>query len=106
MTNLRDRLREERKRLGLNQTALGTAGGVSKDAQLNYENGSRNPDATYLSAIAGIGVDVQFLLTGVRRMEAPQSVDELQLLADYKQLGAEDQLAIRRVVASLAKRNV
>lgn len=61
-----DRLKEERKRLGLNQSQLGAAGGVSKGAQINYESGARAPDATYLSAISSAGIDVPYLFTGHR----------------------------------------
>lgn len=61
-----ERLRSERKRLGVSQTEFGEWGGVSKNAQANYENGSRNPDANYLAAVAKIGVDVNYVLTGDR----------------------------------------
>lgn len=60
------RLREERERLGLNQVDFGAVGGVKKVAQINYEKGERQPDAAYLSAVAAAGVDVLYVLTGVR----------------------------------------
>jgi transcriptional regulator with XRE-family HTH domain len=66
MTTFFERLREERLRLGLNQTEFGTLGGVQKDAQLKYEAGKRKPDADYLSAIAAAGADVTYILTGTR----------------------------------------
>jgi transcriptional regulator with XRE-family HTH domain len=62
------RLREERERLGFNQTAFGEVAGVRKQAQLNYEKGERNPDAAYLAAIATAGADVLYILTGQRAM--------------------------------------
>lgn len=74
MSDFSTRLKAERKRLGLSQVELGTAGGVSKDAQLNYESGSRSPNADYLQAIAAAGVDVFYLLNGSR-----QSADGLPL---------------------------
>ncbi|WP_414502636.1 XRE family transcriptional regulator [Zymobacter sp. IVIA_5232.4 C2] len=64
-----ERLRSERKRLGLNQADLGKAGGVQLLAQSNYENGKRTPSAEYLSAVAKQGVDVQYVLTGVRAIQ-------------------------------------
>mgnify|MGYP000715236013 FL=1 len=67
-----ERLREERIRLGLSQAQLGEIGGVQKQAQLKYEKGDRQPDARYLEAVAGAGVDVLYVLTG-RRMSAPVS---------------------------------
>lgn len=66
MSNFSERLKAERKRLGLTQSDLGVAGGVSKGAQLNYESGERSPTAEYLQGIALIGVDVGYLLTGNR----------------------------------------
>lgn len=44
------RLREERERFGMSQTAFGQAGGVQKQAQINYESDLRSPDAIYLSS--------------------------------------------------------
>lgn len=61
-----ERLREERERLGLSQSVLGDIGGVKKRAQINYESGERSPDAVYLRGVAQVGVDVQYVLLGVR----------------------------------------
>ena len=66
MDHLHARLKSERVRLGLTQDALGAAGGVKKNAQFKYEQGSRVPDADYLAAVASIGVDVLYVLTGER----------------------------------------
>lgn len=103
MSTFGNRLRAERKRLGLNQTTLGAAGGVSKESQLNYENDSRSPDANYLTAIAAAGVDVTYLLTGVRAGDAQLSREEQALLDNYKHADEEGKDAARRVLSSLAK---
>jgi len=63
-----DRLKTERKRLGLSQEALGARGGVATNAQGNYEAGKRTPDATYLAGIAAAGVDVLYVLTGKKTL--------------------------------------
>lgn len=60
------RLREERKRLGMNQTEFAKAVGVHLNSQSRYEKGERAPDTAYLAAIAQIGVDMRFLLAGER----------------------------------------
>ncbi|ELW8793366.1 XRE family transcriptional regulator [Salmonella enterica] len=78
-----ERLREERLRLELSQAALGEIGGVRKQAQLLYEKGERNPDAAYLSAISKFGVDIQFIVTGVRSSES-LSDDEKILIKSYR----------------------
>lgn len=64
--NIGDRSRAERERLGSNQADFGATAGVSKTAQFNYEKGDLSPDATYLAAIAGAGVDVLYVITGNR----------------------------------------
>lgn len=60
------RLRDERRRLDLTQSALGAIGGVTKETQSNYETGTRKPNSDYLEALSARGVDVGFLFTGVR----------------------------------------
>jgi transcriptional regulator with XRE-family HTH domain len=69
MTNFNERLKEERKRLGLNQTDFAALANVGQIAQVNYENGKRNPDSKYLQAIANAGADVQYILTGTRSQQ-------------------------------------
>lgn len=69
MTGIGPRLREERTRLKLSQSAMGAIGGVETNAQGNYENGSRSPKADYLLRITGAGVDINYVLTGTRQKE-------------------------------------
>ena len=61
------RLKEERKRIRLNQTDFAALAGVQISAQTNYENDKRQPDAKYLAAIAAAGADVSYITTGVRK---------------------------------------
>lgn len=68
MSDFSERLRAERKRLGLNQADLGAAGGVTKGAQLNYESGDRAPTADYLQRLVSAGIDIPFLFTGRRSL--------------------------------------
>ncbi|NWO55013.1 hypothetical protein DEJ73_01980 [Chromohalobacter salexigens] len=58
------RLKEERERLGLTQTAIAGTGGVTKNTQLLYETDQRHPKADYLAALDSEGVDVYYVLTG------------------------------------------
>lgn len=85
MSDFGDRLREERKRLGLNQIDFADLGGVKKNAQLNYENGERKPDSDYLFALLKAGVDVIYVLTGERSATSLGN-DENQLLTGYRSL--------------------
>lgn len=65
-------LRQERLRLGFTQTQLAEVGGVSKATQVAYEADSTKPHAEYLSHVAGVGVDVAWLLTGHRARQGVQ----------------------------------
>ncbi len=66
MSTQGERIREERERLEMSQTAFGAVGGVRKQAQMNYEKGERSPDSLYLAAISKIGADIQYIVTGLR----------------------------------------
>jgi len=85
MSSIGKRLREERMRLDLSQTALGAIGGVLKQAQINYEKGKRFPDASYLEAASKIGVDVQYIITGQRGTSLTAlTKDEEELLTQFR----------------------
>ncbi|SEJ79733.1 helix-turn-helix domain-containing protein [Pseudomonas sp. NFR16] len=74
MNGIGKRLRQERKRLKLTQSALGAIGGVEANAQGHYESGQRLPRADYLFRIAAAGVDISRVVTGIEstnRMEMP-----------------------------------
>lgn len=59
-------LAEERKRLGLSQTEFAAIPGVSRKTLFGYETGERVPDAAALAAWAAIGVDIAYVITGLR----------------------------------------
>lgn len=71
------RLKEERKRLGLTQEAMGVACGVTKRTQIFYEMDSVGASAAYLTAAYELGVDVVYLLTGTRERLAAADADLL-----------------------------
>lgn len=64
ISRLGERLRKEREREGLTQEELAKRVGITRRSQVNYEAGKRVPDAKYLLAIAGRGLDVEYVLTG------------------------------------------
>lgn len=66
MPTISDRLIESRKTIGLSQQALADHVGISARSQRNYESGDRSPDADYLAALVGLGMDVLYILTGQR----------------------------------------
>lgn len=86
------RIREERDRLGLNQTAFGATGGVSRRTQAAYEAGHTSPDLGYMAAIAAAGVDVAYVLNG--RVSSVGSADEAELLRRYRAASPEIRAAV------------
>ena len=66
MNDFGQRLREERERLGLTQVEFGKRCGVFKSTQFRYEKSERSPDVDYWQACNALGVDVQYVITGVR----------------------------------------
>ncbi|ACR32481.1 helix-turn-helix domain-containing protein [Burkholderia glumae] len=72
------RLREERTRLKLSQTAFADLAGVTKATQGNYETNKRSPDTTYLAAVARNGVDIQYVVTGQRAAHSGVAVDTVK----------------------------
>ncbi|WP_454563038.1 helix-turn-helix domain-containing protein [Pseudomonas sp. AIG] len=100
-----ERLREERTRLGLNQDAFAQQGGITRNTQGSYEKGERNPDSAYLTAVARAGVDVLYVLTGVRLSPAANELDaaENQLIQQLRTLSEHDQKAVHRIVGAMAE---
>lgn len=61
-----ERLREERERLGYSQIDFAGLAGVGRGSQANYEKGERSPDANYLAAVAEVGADIAYIVTGIK----------------------------------------
>lgn len=96
------RLREERSRLGLTQSEFAAIAGVGKNAQSNYEKNERSPDSGYLAAIAAEGVDVLYVITGVRSGAIALKPDEEALLDNYRHASEEGRASLESVSKALA----
>lgn len=94
------RLAEERKRKGCNQAAFAAIGGVSVKTQVLYEKAERVPDANYLAAIAGAGVDVLYVLTGVPS-SASLAAEEAAILAGYRLLDARGRAGVLALIGGM-----
>lgn len=79
--SLGERLKSERERLGLSQTALAKACGVGKTTQINYEKNFRSPDANYLRAAQVVGVRTYWVVFGEHNSE-PVAINENHLGED------------------------
>ena len=116
------RLKEERTRLGLSQSALADTLGVTKWTVINYERpGGRGTPipADLLSTCARLGMDVQYILTGVpstnlnrvaeeagayrveRKGSAALSKEEQKLLEKYRRLKPQQRTHAQAIVSTL-----
>lgn len=124
---IEDRLKEERGRLGFNQPDFAALAGRTKKTLIDYEKGATSPDAKFLAAIAAVGADVQYILTGIRSINAPSMAyqssqseayiaaqqkapytvtlrpDQAALLDNVEHCAKEDQEAIKRMAFIAAK---
>lgn len=91
------RLREIRLAMKLNQTEFGALGGVKKRAQIYFEQGVNEPGAPYWQALSKAGVDVLYILTGVR---AALSAEEAALLDNYRAADDAGKKRIRQASAA------
>ena len=100
-----DRLREERKRIGLNQAEMGELGNVTKMTQLRYEQNESAPTITYLEAVAKAGVDVQYVVTGQRTTGGVMAADESELLRRYRAAPKEVRRSTQAALSPWANHN-
>ena len=81
------RIKEERTRLDLNQPDFGAIAGASKRTVIEWEKDNSSPTAVQLSALSEAGVDVSYVVTGIRLNEVRKSknefLDEFDLVNVY-----------------------
>lgn len=99
-----ERLKEERLRLALSQTALAERCGVTKNTQLAYEKGERSPDGAYFAVAVTLGVDLLYVVTGERMPQSGAGISgmEGELLGHFRQLPLIEQAGVLRTVSALA----
>ncbi|HHX9832681.1 TPA: helix-turn-helix domain-containing protein [Salmonella enterica subsp. enterica] len=86
MVTFGKRLRDERKRLGLNQADIAELCGVSTKTWGKYERGVTTPDAAILSLLGTqCGLDVFYVLFGSRSKGVSDITDdEIELIKTYR----------------------
>lgn len=85
------RLKEERERLGYNQSAFAALAGVTRKTLFGYESGDRFPAGDALSAWLAEGMDVVYVLSGERTPAVSTRslpADEQLLLDAYRGMPA------------------
>ena len=66
-----ERFKSERDRLALTQPRVAELAGVGKTTVINWEKGLSSPTAVQLSALAEVGFDVLYVITGQRSQPVP-----------------------------------
>ncbi|MGE7094741.1 helix-turn-helix domain-containing protein [Pseudomonas fulva] len=102
-----ERLKEERERLGLNQTDFAALAGASKNTQYNYEKGERSPDSNYLAAAAAQGVDILYVITGARvpQPSASFTPEETEFVEILRSIEDTDRAVLHRTARAFARAN-
>lgn len=98
-----NRLKEQRKKLGLKQSEAAEKCGVSREIWGKWERGENKPTSEKLFSFEKIGIDVQYVMHGVQGAAPPEqlalSADEQAWLALFRQLAP----AARRSVLDFAR---
>jgi len=94
------RLRQERERLGLNQSEMGALGGVNRGSQSLYETGKSPCGADYLLAIGQAGADICFIVSGGRQ-STPLDAETTEFLGAWEAFGAEQRNALLVIARSM-----
>lgn len=96
-----ERLREQRDRLGMNQTDFAAAAGVSRKTLFGYETGERAPDAAALAAWEKLGLDVLYVVTGQCASGLPMPGNVVREMSLPGQALQESGVALGQVVGEL-----
>lgn len=104
-----DRFKSERERLALTQPRVADLTGVGKTTVINWEKGLSSPTAVQLSALAEVGLDVLYVITGQRAGGAsapppPRAVSEGDriLLDNFHAAPAQVQAGVKTALGAFA----
>ncbi|MNN71993.1 Helix-turn-helix domain protein [compost metagenome] len=89
----------------MTQDQLADALGVAKRTVANYEGGSSDATASYLSKAADqFGFDVLYILCGMRTTLSQDSLSAIEdtLVQQYRSIPTDDQSAVRRFLKAMA----
>lgn len=88
-------------RLGLTQEAFSALAGLKKNSQIKYEKGTTAPTVEYLLRWADHGVDIGYVMTGLR-VEKGTGPEETVLLQSFGKLGNRERQALVQLAGTLA----
>lgn len=101
--DLGGRIKSERLRLGIQQIDFAEACDVSRGGLLKWEKNEAAPNATALAAMAKLGVDVLYVVTGQRQGETESTLapEEKTLLSAWRSSGEKGRTALTAVAEVL-----
>lgn len=101
LTILGDRLAKERGRCGHTQKSVADQLDITARTQIKYEIGETAPDAYYLHGLDQIGIDITYVLTGVRG--AVPTPEESELLSCFRGVDASMRHALIHLLTGMAQ---
>ena len=102
-SQIAERIKEERKRLGYKkQDDIADACGISRESWGKYERGLTMPSGEVLLALAGLDMDIQYVLTGksYKRELSPQ---ERMILSAWHQASLTAQKEAMAVLSGIGQ---
>nr|WP_295782181.1 helix-turn-helix transcriptional regulator [Rhodoferax sp.] len=95
-----ERIKSERKRLGYSQTEFADIAHATRGTVSNWESGVGSPDVVALGALANVGLDVLYVVTGDRSFEPPKKLtsEEETMLEYFSQADKEARKAALRAL--------
>lgn len=107
MTELGNRIQEERKKLGLTQAQLAEKIGVSHTQMARYEIKGVQPPADVLKSLADLfSTSIDYLVRGDKTEQAEESLKDSEILTQFKkldQLPEEEKKSILKVLNALIR---
>lgn len=93
-----ERLKDERERLGLTQAAFAAVGETTRKSQLDYEKNLTQPKAGYMAAIAKVGADIQYIITGLHSPSYSEASSASELVPGKSTKKQKSSLSLHPVV--------
>lgn len=103
-----ERLREERMRVQVSQVDFADACRSSRNALMQWERGEATPNAAVLALMAGLGIDVLYVVTGRRSGASDDTLApaEKELLSAWRQANAKGRALLSAAVEVLRPEQV
>lgn len=76
------RLKQERERLSLSQAQVAKSLGIATRTQIAWEKGEQTPNALHLATLGTLGLDIQFIVSGVQNISPSEPSLDAQAMSE------------------------